>query len=65
MRRVKELVAENARLKKMYAEVQLQNDIVKEALKKSGKASTTTNRQRNCREKQAKHSGSLQAVNDK
>jgi putative transposase len=34
MRRVKELEAENARLKKMYADVQLQNDIVKEALKK-------------------------------
>jgi putative transposase len=32
--RVKELEAENARLKKMYAEVQLQNDVIKEALAK-------------------------------
>jgi len=32
--RVKELEAENARLKKMYAEVQLQNDVIKEALEK-------------------------------
>lgn len=32
--RMKELEAENARLKKMYAEVQLQNDIIKEALEK-------------------------------
>jgi putative transposase len=32
--RVKELEAENARLKKMYAEVQLQNEVIKEALAK-------------------------------
>lgn len=32
--RMKELEAENARLKKMYAEVQLQNDLIKEALEK-------------------------------
>ena len=32
--RIKELEAENARLKKMYADVQLQNDIIKEALEK-------------------------------
>lgn len=32
--RVKELEAENARLKKMYADVQLQNEIIKEALEK-------------------------------
>lgn len=32
--RLKELEAENRRLKKMYADVQLQNDIIKEALEK-------------------------------
>ena len=32
--RLKELEAENARLKKMYADVQLQNDVIKEAMKK-------------------------------
>lgn len=32
--RMKELEAENARLKKMYAEVQLQNELIKEALEK-------------------------------
>lgn len=32
--RMKEMEAENARLKKMYADVQLQNDIIKEALSK-------------------------------
>lgn len=32
--RMKELEAENARLKEMYADVQLQNDIIKEALTK-------------------------------
>ena len=31
MGRMKELEAENARLKKMYADVQLQNDVIKEA----------------------------------
>ena len=34
MARLKELEAENRRLKKMYADVQLQNDIIKEALEK-------------------------------
>jgi putative transposase len=34
MSRMKELEAENARLKKMYAEVQLQNDVIKEAMSK-------------------------------
>lgn len=34
MARMKELEAENARLKKMYAEVQLQNDVIKDALSK-------------------------------
>ena len=32
--RMKELEVENARLKKMYADVQLQNDVIKEALEK-------------------------------
>jgi len=31
MARLKELEAENTRLKKMYADVQLQNDVIKEA----------------------------------
>jgi len=34
MSRMKELEAENARLKKMYAEVQLQNDVIKEVIAK-------------------------------
>lgn len=34
MSRMKELEAENARLKKMYADVQLQNDVIKEAMAK-------------------------------
>lgn len=32
--RLKELEAENGRLKKMYADVQLQNDVIKEAKQK-------------------------------
>ena len=38
IKRLKELEAENARLKKMYADVQLQNDVIKEAMQKSGEA---------------------------
>jgi len=34
MTRMKELEAENSRLKKMYADVQLQNDVIKEAMAK-------------------------------
>jgi putative transposase len=34
MGRMKELEAENTRLKKMYADVQLQNDVIKEAMEK-------------------------------
>ena len=34
MARMKELEAQNARLKKMYAEVQLQADVLKEVLQK-------------------------------
>jgi putative transposase len=34
MTEMKELRAENARLKKMYADVQLQNDVIKEAMEK-------------------------------
>ena len=34
MTRMMELEAENNRLKKMYADVQLQNDVIKEALAK-------------------------------
>ncbi len=37
---VKQLEAENNRLKKMYAELQLDHHILKEAMKKSGKAIT-------------------------
>jgi putative transposase len=32
--RLKELEVENGRLKKMYADVQLQNDVIKEAMAK-------------------------------
>jgi len=32
MGRMKELEVENARLKKMYADVQLQNDVIKKAV---------------------------------
>lgn len=34
MTRMKELETENNRLKKMYADVQLQNDVIKEAMAK-------------------------------
>ena len=34
LKRLKELEAENARLKKMYADVQLQNEVIKEAIEK-------------------------------
>lgn len=34
MARMRELEAENTRLKKMYADVQLQNDVIKEAMAK-------------------------------
>ena len=34
MTRMKELETENARLKKMYAEVQLKNDVIQEAMAK-------------------------------
>ncbi len=41
MKRLKELEAENARLKKMYAEEKLKAEIVAEALEKSGEAIST------------------------
>lgn len=34
IKRLKELETENARLKKMYADVQLQNEVIKEAMEK-------------------------------
>ena len=34
MSRMKDLESENARLKRMYADVQLQNDVIKEAMAK-------------------------------
>jgi len=34
MGRMKPLEAENARLKKMYADVQLQNDVIKDSMSK-------------------------------
>ena len=42
MTRMKELEAENARLKKMYAEERRKADVLKEAIKKSGKAISST-----------------------
>jgi putative transposase len=38
MARMEELEQENARLKKMYADVQLQYEVVRESLAKNGKA---------------------------
>ncbi len=40
--RMKELEDENRRLKKMVAEVQLQADVPKEVMQKSGKAISAT-----------------------
>ncbi len=34
IKRLKELETENARLKRMYADVQLQNEVIKEAIEK-------------------------------
>ena len=34
LKRLKELETENAKLKKMYADVQLQNEVIKEAIEK-------------------------------
>jgi len=34
MARMRELESENSRLKKMYAEVQLQNEVIKDAMSK-------------------------------
>lgn len=48
MTRMKELEAENTRLKKMYADVQLQNDVIKEAMAKSGKAVSTPRDGQSC-----------------
>jgi len=42
MSRVKELEEENRRLKKVYAEVQMRAEIMKEALAKNGKAISAT-----------------------
>ena len=42
MARLEELEEENRRLKKMYAEVQLQKDILTEAIEKSGEAISAT-----------------------
>ena len=42
MKRMKELEAENKRLKKMYAEERLKAEIVQEALEKSGEAVSST-----------------------
>ena len=42
MARMKELDEENKRLKKMYAEKSMQNDLLKEALGKSGEAVSKT-----------------------
>ena len=47
--RMNELEAENNRLKKMYADVQLQNNVIKEAIKKSGKAVSVSQDGKDCR----------------
>jgi putative transposase len=48
MTRMKQLEAENARLKKMYAEERLKADILKEAIEKSGKAISSTRDGHSC-----------------
>jgi len=47
MARMKELEAENNRLKKMYADVQLQNDVLKEAMAKKWQSRPCVARWRN------------------
>lgn len=42
MKRMKELEAENRRLKKMYAEERLKAEIIQEAMEKSGEAVSTS-----------------------
>jgi len=42
LKRLKDLEDENRRLKKMYAELSLDHEIVKEALKKSGRTCSTS-----------------------
>jgi putative transposase len=49
MARMKELEAENARLKKMYAEERLKSDILKEAMAKSGEAISPARDGQGCR----------------
>jgi putative transposase len=50
---MKAMEAENKRLKRMYAEMSMQNDLLKEALGKSGKAISETGDGRECREDEA------------
>ncbi len=73
MTRMKELEAENARLKKMYADVQLQNDVIKEAMASrsgrlrltSGKAvSTPRDGQGFCQQRVAEYQGCVQRFYD-
>jgi len=46
--RMKGLESENSRLKKMYAEVQLQNDVIKKPWQKSGEAVPTQRDGKDC-----------------
>ena len=50
---MKAMEAENRRLKRMYAEMSMQNDLLKEALEKCGKAISKTGDGRECSEDQA------------
>ena len=50
---MKTMESENRRLKRMYAEMSMQNNLLKEALGKSGKAISKARDGRECREEQA------------
>ena len=53
MSQLKVMEAENRRLKRMYAEMSMQNDLLKEAFGKSGKAISKTGDGRECGKYQA------------
>ena len=65
MTKMKELETESSRLKKMYADVQLQNDVIREAMDKSGKAvSMTRDGQSYCQQRVAEYQGCMQRFCD-
>ena len=63
--RMKALQAENQRLKKRYADLILQNELIKEALEKSGKAvSALRDGQRYCCREEGEHPPCLPSIFD-